>query len=162
MSLSVIVTILNMLITGVIFDNYKQAAEKNIISVLGKGELSEFSKESGHEYYLFRPENSGDSAYVVFSSVKGRYENFEYMVIINKSISVVDIKILKYRSEYGYEVSNKGWLKQFYLKPDISFEYRKNIDTLSGATFSAQSLVNDINYIIDYLRLVRKNPQSLN
>ena len=82
---------------------------------------------------------------------KGRYEFFDYMVMINKSTEIIDIKILKYRSEYGYEITNKGWLKQFYNKPGIRFDYRKNIDTLSGATFSAQSLVNDINLIIDHL-----------
>ena len=66
-------------------------------------------------------------------------------------IKIIDIKILKYRSEYGYEISNKGWLKQFYGKQKNHFEYRKDIDALSGATFSAQSLVNDINSILDQL-----------
>jgi Na+-translocating ferredoxin:NAD+ oxidoreductase RnfG subunit len=132
-------------------EEYKKSADKNIEAVLGRGELKYTVTESGKEYYIFESAEGKESANVVFSSAKGRYEFFDYMVIINQNTEIVDIKILKYRSEYGYEITNKGWLKQFYNKPGIRFDYRKNIDTLSGATFSAQSLVNDINLIIDHL-----------
>lgn len=133
-------------------EEYKKSADKNIEAVLGRGELKFTVTESGKEYYMFESAEGKESATVVFSSAKGRYEFFDYMVIINRNTEVVDIKILKYRSEYGYEITNKGWLRQFYNKPGIRFDYRKNIDTLSGATFSAQSLVNDINLILDNLR----------
>jgi major membrane immunogen (membrane-anchored lipoprotein) len=52
----------------------------------------------------------------------------------------------------SYEIANKGWLRQFYSKPYTRFEYRKNVDALSGATFSSQSLVNDVNLILDHLK----------
>ena len=133
-------------------EGYRKAVDKNISSILGKGELKHLRTDSGKEYFSFMSTEGRNTSSVVLSSAKGRFENYDYMIIINSEYEIIDIKILKYRSEYGYEISNKGWLKQFYNKPGIRFEYRKNIDTLSGATFSAQSLVNDINLIIDNLK----------
>ena len=133
-------------------EEYKKAVDKNISAILGDGELKILRADSGKEYYSFNPAEGEKITSVVLSSAKGRFENYDYMIIINPENEIIDIKILKYRSEYGYEISNKGWLKQFYNKPGTRFEYRKNIDALSGATFSAQSLVNDINLIIDSLK----------
>lgn len=131
---------------------YKKAIDKNISVILGEGELKHLLTDSGKEYFSFNSADGEKTASVVLSSAKGRFENYDYMIIINADNEIIDIKILKYRSEYGYEISNKGWLKQFYNKPGTRFEYRKNIDTVAGATFSAQSLVNDINLIIDNLK----------
>lgn len=133
-------------------EEYMKAVDKNISAFLGVGELKHLSSNPGKEFYSFKSTMGGNTATVVLSSAKGRYEIYDYMIIINPEYEIVDIKILKYRSEYGYEISNKGWLKQFYNKPGTRFEYRKNIDALSGATFSAQSLVNDINQIIENLK----------
>ena len=152
MIITVLFIIFNLINQESLLEQYKQAADKNIFALLGKGELKILEKNSGREYYIFNSENSMKGSIVVFSSAKGRFEYFDYMVIVSSSLEIINIKIFKYRSEYGYEISNKGWLKQFYGKPGILFEYRKDIDALSGATFSAPSLVNDINSILDYLK----------
>jgi Na+-translocating ferredoxin:NAD+ oxidoreductase RnfG subunit len=137
---------------------YSKAADKNVASVLGTGDLKETGSGPGKEFYLFKSVNDNNGSHVVFSSAKGRYDNFDYMIILNSVFEILDIKILKYRSEYGYEIANKGWLKQFYGKPENRFEYRKDIDALTGATYSAPSLVDDINLILDHLR---KNGRSV-
>ena len=152
MIFTILFVIFNLINPESLLEQYKQTADKNILAFLGEGELKVLAKNSGHEYYIFNSEKSNKGAIVVFSSVKGRIEYFDYMIIVSSSLEIINIKILKYRSEYGYEISNKGWLKQFYGKPGIRFEYRKDIDALSGATFSAPSLVNDINSILDYLK----------
>ena len=152
MIFTVLFVIFNLINPESLLEQYKQAADKNIFAVLGEGELKVLKKNFGHEYYIFNSENSNKGAIVVFSSAKGRIEYFDYMIIVSSSLEIINIKILKYRSEYGYEISNKGWLKQFYGKPSTRFEYRKNIDSLSGATFSAPSLINDVNSILDYLK----------
>lgn len=133
-------------------ETYSKAADKNIESVLGKGELKTTETVSAREYYRFMSDGINTGAIVVFSSAKGRYDFFDYMIILNNKLEIVNIKILKYRSEYGYEISNKGWLQQFYNKSSSGFEYGKNIDSLSGATFSAPALVNDVNQILDHLK----------
>ena len=139
---------------GALYEEYRKAADKNIDVILGKGELKFIPVESKHEYYSFLAEKSNEKSYVAFSSAMGRMDYFDYMVITDELLTISDIKILKYRSEYGYEISNKGWLKQFYNKPGASFQYKKNIDALSGASFSAQSLVNDLNSILEELKTI--------
>ena len=138
----------------VLYEEYRKAADKNILAILGKGELKFIPVESKHEYYSFLSEKNNKKSYVAFSSATGRMDYFDYMVITDELLTIADIKILKYRSEYGYEISNKGWLRQFYNKPEGSFQYKKNIDALSGASFSAQSLVNDLNSIIEELKTI--------
>lgn len=155
------VILLSLIITvsgSPLWDEHRSSAEKNVSVVLGEGELKHTQTHEGKEYFLFASENSLSGSKVIFSSAKGRYDNFDYMVILDPSDEIINIKILKYRSDYGYEISGKKWLKQFYNKPGSFFEYGKNIDALSGATYSAPSLVNDINTILDHLRKERAEP----
>lgn len=149
---SLIFLLLNLTGPGLLLDQYNKNVQKNVTTLLGNGELKQMEENSGREYYLFESGSDTVGAVVVLSSAKGRFENFDYMVILKPSFEIIYIKILKYRSEYGYEISNKGWLKKFYGKPGSRFEYGKDIDVLSGATFSANSLVNDINLIMEHLK----------
>ena len=72
------------------------------------------------------------------------YEEFYYAIIINPDQSIKSVKILEYDSDYGYEICSKRWLKQFQkINPsDIRKDY--NIDGITGATVSVNSIVNDI------------------
>lgn len=72
------------------------------------------------------------------------YEHFYYLLLFDKKKSVLDIKILKYEPEYGYEISNKKWLSQFIGYSTGTLEYGKDIDAIAGATTSAYSMVEDI------------------
>ncbi len=84
--------------------------------------------------------------YLVVSSATGRFEKFDYMVVYKEDMSIVDIKILVYRSEHGYQVSTKGWIKQFLNHPgEKVYVYGQNIDAISGATISGKSLTDNIN-----------------
>jgi Na+-translocating ferredoxin:NAD+ oxidoreductase RnfG subunit len=152
MIFGLLITLSMLIVSDSLRYQYKNAADKNVVSILGTGDLREVEITATQEYYLFESENSNNGTMVIFSSAKGRFENFDYMIIINKSLEIINIKILKYRSEYGYEITNKGWLKQFYGKPSTRFEYKRNVDALSGASFSANSLVNDVNLILDHLK----------
>lgn len=139
-------------LSGELREAHRKASDKVITEVLGKGELSELGSVNGKEYFLHTGGHDNSGSYVVFSSATGRFDNFDYMVIVDPSFQIVNIKILKYRSEYGYEISNKGWLKQFYGKKTEPFSYRQNIDALAGATYSARSLTEDINLILEKLK----------
>lgn len=137
--------------SGELREEHRKASDKVISEVLGKGELSELESADGKEYFRYTDNGVNSGAYVVFSSAAGRFENFDYMVIVNPSFEIMNVKILKYRSEYGYEISNKGWLRQFYGKKTEPFIYRENIDALAGATYSARSLTEDLNIILERL-----------
>jgi hypothetical protein len=84
--------------------------------------------------------------YLVVSAAKGRFELFDFMMIYTSELEVVEVRVLVYRSEFGSQVSSKGWLKQFYgFPPEEGIQYGSQIDALSGATFSAKSLTSNVN-----------------
>ncbi|HAN18510.1 MAG: hypothetical protein A2X13_08630 [Bacteroidetes bacterium GWC2_33_15] len=94
--------------------------------------------------------------YSVLSSAKGRYDLFDFIVVYNTNKEVEYIKVLIYKSQYGQEITNKNWLKQFYKKT-IFFVYGKDIQAISGATFSAESITNKINKLNEILTDIIQN-----
>ena len=84
-----------------------------------------------------------------------RYEHFDYMAILNKDLSVKKIKVLVYDSEYGFEITSKLWLKQFIGYQGKKLEYGSDIHAISGATISAQSIMNDIQLLVQSAKEIR-------
>lgn len=83
--------------------------------------------------------------YLIVTTTKGRFEYFDYAVILNHDLSIRDINVLIYRSEHGYEIGKKSWLNQFRGEKGCDLEYGEQIDAISGATYSASSITADIN-----------------
>lgn len=74
-----------------------------------------------------------------------KYENFWYAVVFDNNQQILQIKVLEYQSEYGYEICAKSWLRQFQGYKGCNLKYgSKEVDAISGATVSAQSIVSDI------------------
>jgi hypothetical protein len=71
------------------------------------------------------------------------FEQFFFMTAFNAKKDIKQVKVLEYTSNHGYEISSKSWLKQF--TKDTSFEVGKNIDGISGATVSVNSITNNVN-----------------
>ena len=86
----------------------------------------------------------GTLGYVLSTSAKGRFDYFDYSVIYSKDLRVMGILVTTYRSSHGAEICNKGWLKQFIGYRGEEIRLGKEIDAISGATFSATSMVKDI------------------
>jgi hypothetical protein len=74
----------------------------------------------------------------------GRSEKFEYLVLYTPDIVVQRVSILQYSSSRGTGVTSKRWLKQFIGNKGEVLTYGKDVQAISGATFSAQSLTHDI------------------
>ena len=72
------------------------------------------------------------------------YEDFYYAIFFNLDLTIKLVKVLEYDSEYGYEICAKRWLQQFVGNKGCDLQYMKDIDGISGATVSAQSIVSDI------------------
>lgn len=91
-------------------------------------------------------DGSSELGYLVISSSMGRHDPFEYVLVYSMVPELLHLKILVYRSEYGSQVSSRAWLKQFLgIPPDGEFSYGSDINALSGATYSANSLTRDVN-----------------
>jgi len=114
----------------------------------------------GEKAFYFIKENNEIIDVLCLAKTKGRHDYFDYGVILSKDLEVRMVRVLKYRAEYGYQISNKRWLNQFIgKKPNKEFFYRKGIDAMSGATISGPKITNDIKLILEFLE---KNRASLN
>lgn len=110
-------------------------------------------KEAPYSAYLFeRP--SGETFYVIITQAKGRYDMFDYLVAVNSKLEIERVRVLKYRSENGGEITSKKWLKQFIGYSGGDLRYKKEISALSGATLSAKAIIEDIP---KSLAILRKN-----
>lgn len=78
---------------------------------------------------------------------QSRYEKFYILSLYNTNRELIKLHILEYPGEHGYEISTKWWLKQFLGSSNKKYKYRQNIDALSGATVSSNTVVNEVNTI---------------
>ena len=75
---------------------------------------------------------------------KGQFEEFTFITLYNLDDEILKIKILDYPSDYGYEITSKNWLKQFNQTNGHNLTIDKDIDGISGATISVNSLINEL------------------
>ncbi|MEN8247857.1 MAG: FMN-binding protein [Bacteroidota bacterium] len=93
------------------------------------------------ELYRVSANDSDTLAYVWFDEAPGKIDNFNYMVIFDSTGKIEKVSILVYRENYGGEISSKRFLKQFIGKENgEDMEYPSDIDGISGATISVQSI----------------------
>lgn len=73
------------------------------------------------------------------------FEYFDYFFITDSTGHVLNVKVFNYQATHGHQVMSKGWLKQFIgFSGNQSLNYGKDIQAISGATISAQTLISDI------------------
>jgi Na+-translocating ferredoxin:NAD+ oxidoreductase RnfG subunit len=82
--------------------------------------------------------------YVLSTQAKGRFDYFDYSVFYSKDLVVMGIKVTVYRSTHGAAICQKKWLSQFNGYEGEELKLGKEIDAISGATFSAESITEDI------------------
>ena len=100
---------------------------------------------------------SGDQnyGYAYIAKAPSKTAEYDYLVLINSELSVVKIKVLIYREEYGGEIGSKRWLKQFIGKTqNDEFRYGDNIDAIAGATISVRSMTNAMNDLMQSLKIL--------
>jgi len=117
---------------------------------------AEYQKSIGtREFYKILDKAGAAVGTLILTDAQGRLEKFDLMVVVDPTNKIGLIRILKYRSEFGSEITNKKWLAQFYNQPESTFVFRKNIDAVSGATFSSQGLINEINALLPCLTEIK-------
>ena len=91
----------------------------------------------------------------ILDNVLGKSLPITFLSCFNSDGQLIKAHIVKYREDYGYEVGNKRWLNQFIgLDVNSDFIIGKNIDGISGATISVNSVTRGINrsaIIVEYL-----------
>jgi len=89
--------------------------------------------------------------FLTISKAPSKYHFFDFFVIFDNEMNIEYIEILKYRENWGYEISNKRWLRQFSRLTKNSLGSKSQIQAISGATISVNSLCHYIDIMLDDL-----------
>lgn len=123
----------------------QRRAEKVLEKEFDKSSFSYTALASDEHKKLYLLESDGKQlGLIVFASSKGRFERFTYLVVYNFEIEVQKVKILAYHSTHGTGVTSRRWLRQFEGNSGETLRYGHDIQAISGATYSATSLTEDI------------------
>ena len=117
--------------------------------LVGEVILTDFSTSTGEMLregdLLFEiTEENENRGYVLTTEAKGRFDYFDYSVYYSEELVVKGVIVTVYRSTHGAAICQRKWLSQFNGYDGEELKLGKEIDAISGATFSAESVVQDI------------------
>lgn len=96
--------------------------------------------------------------YVFVDQAPSKTAKFDYLVLFNKNLEVINSKVLVYREEYGGEIGSKRWLKQFVgMTGGNRVDHESNIDGISGATISVRSMTNAMDDLFQTIGILQEN-----
>lgn len=76
-------------------------------------------------------------------------EYFDFFMVLDDKGRIAHIEVTDYRATHGDAVCSRGWLKQFLgYGPGEVVIYGREVDAITGATRSGQSLTNEINQVL--------------
>lgn len=87
---------------------------------------------------------SGGCSFASDTSPGVSSEYFDYFMLFDSEKAVREVKVYNYQATHGYEITAKGWLKQFHGHKGGELHVGKNIDAISGATISAYAITQDV------------------
>ncbi len=111
------------------------------------------------ESNFLRIEEDGNIiGYAFIDKAPSKTAEFDYLILLNKDLTVAKAKVLIYREEYGGEIASRRWLKQFIGKSkSSSLVYRKDIAAISGATISVRSMTNAVSDVLKSIGILQEN-----
>ena len=72
-------------------------------------------------------------------------EYFDYYIFFDTAKTVKQVEVYNYEATHGYEITAKGWLKQFIgFSGKDTLLVNKDIDGITGATVSVYAITSDI------------------
>jgi len=137
-------------------ERYLQKIKKNIPHLISVNEpiinLIYLSHDKICYYEIM--EHDLRKGYLVIAKAPSKHYFFDFYVILDNQRNIISVEILKYRENWGYEISNKKWLRQFQKLYDSKLGSRHQVQAISGATISVTSLCNYIDKILDQLKSI--------
>jgi hypothetical protein len=85
--------------------------------------------------------------YLSVTDVPSKFHQFDYYILFDQKAEILKVEILHYRENYGAEICNKKWLKQFVglsIPIESYAKYNRMVDGISGATLSVNNLKKDV------------------
>lgn len=104
---------------------------------------------------------SGDNqllGYAFVDKAPSKTAKFDYLVIFDDNLEIINSEVLVYREEYGGEIGSKRWLKQFLGKTGSDrVDPETNIDGISGATISVNSMTHAVDNLLQTVGILQAN-----
>lgn len=102
--------------------------------------------------------NDSMVGYFVVDQVIGKHEFITYAVALSADLEVQSVNILEYLENYGAEVTQEGWRRQFRGKTaSDELKLGSDIQNISGATFSCRHVTEGVKKILLTLSEVHKS-----
>lgn len=96
-----------------------------------------------------------DGAWFLVDEVIGKHEFITYAVGITAEGAVRQIEVMDYRENYGSEVRQPEWRKQFAgKKHGDGFKLDRDIKSISGATLSSRHITEGVKRLLATYELV--------
>ena len=106
-------------------------------------------------YYI--SEDDSIIGYLAVTDAPSKFHRFDYYVLFNDKEEILKVEVLHYRENYGGEICSKNWLKQFVgIDTENYSNFNREIDGISGATISVNSLKHHLLKISNKLKKSRK------
>ncbi len=125
--------------------NLEKRTYKQLYKYYGEEVLIEQTDIEVPNGKLYNILGKSDRVYIGYSPSK--FENFDFMVLLDCDNKIKLVRVLVYRENYGGEIGSKRWLKQFIGMT----EPKPFVSAISGATISVNSIKHSINKLINSL-----------
>ncbi len=126
------------------------------LAIMGKYFEIEIENKNHFKYiYIGRVNTcrSGGCAISNNLSQEDNSEYFDYFILFDKTFAVQLVKIFNYQASHGHEITANGWLKQFVgFNGNEELTVGKDIDSVSGATISVNTITSDILHKTELLK----------
>ena len=98
---------------------------------------------------------AGGCCNTVELSGNGESEYFDYFIFFDLAKTVQLVEVYNYQATHGYEITAKGWLKQFIgFSEKDTLQVNKDIDGISGATISVFAITADVQAKTQFLETI--------
>ena len=112
---------------------------------------------SGKNLFRIMQNSSTLLGYAFTDQAPSKTAKFDYLVVFDKNVKIINTKVLIYREDYGGEIGSKRWLKQFLGKTGGDHvSVKTNIDVISGATISVNSMTKSMDNLLATIGILRQ------
>jgi Na+-translocating ferredoxin:NAD+ oxidoreductase RnfG subunit len=164
MKITIFILVLFLTVSPLFSASLQEDAEKNIREHYGDSVVLTFSKitidkqtksfvekSAGQKFrkpfvYFWTVEKAQfEYAFAIVDQIKAKSAVITVLALFNQDCEVDKVHILKYVGEHGRGVNDHSWLSQFIGKHrDSDFKIGSGIDSVSGATFSANTITRGV------------------
>ncbi|MBF0432157.1 MAG: FMN-binding protein [Fibrobacteria bacterium] len=132
----------------------KLAIPTQLKSVIQKQVKQKFFRDD--VYFWIVKNNNKIIGYALLDNVMGKALPITFLVVLDTSLSIRAVSIIKYRETIGGEIANKNWTAQFVNKNATSgFLLGRDIDGISGATMSVVSVSKGVEKLVLLLSKIK-------